>query len=142
MTVHTSLTNATTSVKVEVKDGDDVIKSHTGSTNEPFHFKVDSPKLWSPDSPKLYNVTVKVGEEEIQSYTGFRTIEKGKVDDVVRPLLNGEFVFMFGTLDQGFWPDGIYTPPTKEAMVYDLKLLKKLGFNMVRKHVSLPSINL
>lgn len=135
MTVHTSVTNTTSSLKVEVKDGDDVIKSHTGSANKPFHFTVDSPKLWSPDSPKLYNVTVKLGKEEIQSYTGFRTIEKGTVGGVVRPLLNDEFIFMFGTLDQGFWPDGIYTPPTKEAMVYDLKLLKKLGFNMVRKHI-------
>jgi hypothetical protein len=50
-------------------------------------------------------------------------------------LLNGEFTFVFGTLDQGYWPDGLHTPPTREAMVYDLKVLKDLGFNMVRKHV-------
>lgn len=79
---------------------------------------------------------MKLGNDKVQSYTGFRTISKGEVDGVVRPLLNGEFVFMFGTLDQGYWPDGLYTPPTKEAMVYDLEVLKKLGFNMVRKHVS------
>lgn len=77
-----------------------------------------------------------MGDEEVHSYVGFRTIAKGKVDGVVRPLLNGEFIFMFGTLDQGYWPDGLYTPPTREAMVYDLKFLKDLGFNMVRKHVS------
>lgn len=74
--------------------------------------------------------------DHVRSYTGFRTISKGVVDGVVRPLVNGDFKFIFGTLDQGFWPDGIYTPPNREAMVYDLHVLKKLGFNMVRKHVS------
>ena len=136
MTVHTSSSNSTSSVKVSIKDGDEVLKNQTGTANKPFHFTVDSPKLWSPESPKLYNVTVTLGNETIESYTGFRTISKGTVDGVVRPLLNGKFVFMFGTLDQGYWPDGLYTPPTKEAMEDDLKLLKRLGFNMVRKHVS------
>jgi beta-galactosidase/beta-glucuronidase len=77
-----------------------------------------------------------MGMDVVNSYTGFRTISKGVVDGVVRPLLNGEFIFMFGTLDQGYWPDGIYTPPNREAMVYDLEVLKSLGFNMLRKHVS------
>ena len=75
-------------------------------------------------------------QDEVISYTGFRTISKGKVEGVTRHLLNGKFVFQFGTLDQGFWPDGLYTPPNREAMVYDLKILKQFGFNMVRKHVS------
>lgn len=78
-----------------------------------------------------------MGADHVRSYTGFRTISKGTVDGIVRPLVNGQFTFMFGTLDQGYWPDGIYTPPNREAMVYDLRVLKKLGFNMVRKHVSL-----
>lgn len=102
----------------------------------PFLFSVSSPKLWSPDTPNLYDVTVTMGTDEITSYTGFRSVTKGSVDGVTRPLLNGEFVFLFGTLDQGFWPDGIYTPPNREAMVYDLQVLKRLGFNMLRKHVS------
>lgn len=76
-----------------------------------------------------------MGNDEIASYTGFRTISKGEVDGIVRPLLNGEFIFQFGTLDQGFWPDGLYTPPNREAMVFDLQTLKSLGFNMLRKHV-------
>jgi hypothetical protein len=77
-----------------------------------------------------------MGRDVITSYTGFRTIKKGELDGVMRPLLNDELVFIFGTLDQGYWPDGIYTPPSKEAMVYDLQVLKNLGFNMVRKHLS------
>ncbi|KAJ5629189.1 hypothetical protein N7528_002846 [Penicillium herquei] len=139
MTVHTSAANTTSSALVVVKDGDNVVATHRGPTNQPFQFKVDSPRLWSPDSPKLYNITVTLGKDKVQSYTGFRTIAKGTVDGVVRPLLNGEFIFMFGTLDQGFWPDGIYTPPTKEAMVYDLEMLKRLGFNMVRKHIKVEN---
>lgn len=139
MTVHTSSANITTSVQVVVHDGENVVATYRGPTNQPFQFKVDSPKLWSPSSPNLYNITVTLGKDQVQSYTGFRTISKGTVDGVVRPLLNGEFIFMFGTLDQGFWPDGIYTAPTKEAMVYDLQMLKNLGFNMVRKHVSMTT---
>ncbi|KAJ6144396.1 hypothetical protein N7470_008291 [Penicillium chermesinum] len=113
ITVHTAA-NVSTSVQVVVHDGDHVVATHRGPTNRPFQFKVVSPKL---------------------CYTGFRTIERGTVNGVVRPLLNDEFIFLFATLDQGYWPDGIYTPPTKEAMVYDLQLLKKLGFNTVRKHI-------
>jgi hypothetical protein len=76
-----------------------------------------------------------MGNDEIRSYTGFRTISRGVLGGIQRPLLNGEFIFQFGTLDQGYWPDGLYTPPSREAMVYDLQVLKRLGFNAVRKHV-------
>ncbi|KAJ4327892.1 hypothetical protein N0V84_001703 [Fusarium piperis] len=110
--------------------------SHSGVTDQEFTFTVESPKPWWPDSPVLYNFTVTLGSgDKVHSYTGFRTITKGKVEGVTRPLLNGEFVFQFGTLDQGFWPDGLYTPPNREAMIYDLQLLKQFGFNSVRKHI-------
>lgn len=69
--------------------------------NTAHSFVIDSPQLWSPNTPTLYNITVKLGSDTVQSYTGFRTISKGEVNGVQRPLLNGEFVFMFGTLDQG-----------------------------------------
>lgn len=133
ITVH-SASGTPTPVQVSIEGID---MSHDGTSDVPFQFSVPSPKLWSPASPTLYNLTVKLGEDEVSSYTGFRTIAKGEVDGIVRPLLNGEFIFQFGTLDQGFWPDGIYTPPSREAMVYDLQVLKQLGFNMVRKHVGL-----
>ena len=112
--------------------------THKCATGD-FSFTVDNPKLWSPDSPNLYDIEITVGSDKFTSYTGFRTISRGVVDGIERPLLNGEFIFFFGTLDQGFWPDGIYTPPTLEAMVYDLKILKKLGYNGLRKHVSIES---
>ena len=106
-----------------------------GNTNEPFLFKLEDAELWSPDSPNLYNVTVKLGDDTVETYMGFRTVSQGIVDDIPRPLLNGEFIFQISTLDQGYWPDGIYSPPSVEAMLFDLKLLKDTGFNMVRKHV-------
>jgi hypothetical protein len=81
-------------------------------------------------------VTVTLGDDVVSSYTAFRTVSRGEVNGIQRPLLNGEFVFQFGTLDQGYWPDGLYTPPNREAMEYDLKMLKDLGFNMLRKHVN------
>ncbi|KAF2278897.1 putative hydrolase [Westerdykella ornata] len=113
-------------------DKSEPIAKGTGST---LTFNVDSPKLWSPDSPNLYDMEIKYGNDTIKSYIGFRTISRGVVEGVERPLLNGEFVFQFGTLDQGFWPDGIYTAPSVEAMTYDLETLKKIGYNMVRKHI-------
>ncbi|KAH8203857.1 hypothetical protein TruAng_002034 [Truncatella angustata] len=128
--------NHSNSVSISVLDADgEVVGSYKGPANQALSFVVDSPELWSPDSPTLYNISVTVGSDEVTSYTGFRTISKGTVDGIQRPLLNGEFFFHFGTLDQGFWPDGIYTPPNREAMVFDLQYLKSLGFNMLRKHI-------
>ncbi|KAM4058810.1 glycosyl hydrolases family 2, sugar binding domain-containing protein [Hirsutella rhossiliensis] len=112
-----------------------VVARRRGNADTELQFEVDNPELWEPSSPTLYNMTIKMGEDEVQSYTGFRTISKGLVNGIQRPLLNGDFVFLFGTLDQGYWPDGLYTPPSREAMIYDLKMLKSLGFNMVRKHI-------
>ena len=116
-----------------------ILATQAGPVGHPIVFKVPSPKLWSPDTPVLYPVTVSVGFDLVRSYVGFRTIEKGILDGVARFVLNGEPVFMIGTLDQGFWPDGLYTPPNLDAMVWDLKLLKKLGFNMLRKHVKVET---
>ncbi|PLN81896.1 putative hydrolase [Aspergillus taichungensis] len=138
VTVH-SATGESSPVVVTVKDGDKEVASHKGDSDKQFTFQVSKPKLWSPGSPTLYNVTVTLGDDKVQSYTGFRTIAKGEVGGIVRPMLNGEFTFMFGTLDQGYWPDGLYTPPNREAMVYDLKVLKGLGFNMVRKHIKVET---
>ncbi|ORY65107.1 glycoside hydrolase superfamily [Pseudomassariella vexata] len=138
MTVLSSGASESVSVSV-LDDSGNVVASHDATSNEPFSFVVDSPQLWSPDSPTLYNLTVSMGGDEVTSYTGFRTISSGEVNGVLRPLLNGKFLFQFGTLDQGFWPDGLYTPPNREAMVYDLKVLKDLGANMLRKHIKVEN---
>ncbi|KAK4889126.1 hypothetical protein LTR27_012029 [Elasticomyces elasticus] len=129
--------NSSAQVQITVIDRktNTTVATHNGASNVECTFSVQDVSLWSPDSPTLYDITVTLGDDVVTSYTGFRTIARGEVDGIERPLLNGEFVFQFGTLDQGFWPDGIYLPPNKEAMVYDLQTLKKLGFNMLRKHI-------
>jgi beta-galactosidase/beta-glucuronidase len=130
--------NSSTSVSITVYDqgSTNVAATFNGSANAPITFKIPSPKLWSPESPNLYNVTIKLGNDVVSSYTGFRSISRGAVNGIQRILLNDQVVLPFGTLDQGYWPDGIYTPPTYEAMVFDIQTLKDLGMNMVRKHVS------
>jgi len=99
-------------------------------------------KLWTPDDPFLYDVKVSVLDAQgkvvdtITSYFGMRKSGLAKDDKgVLRLMLNNKFVFQVGFLDQGFWPDGLYTPATDEAMRYDIEMTKKLGMNMARKHV-------
>jgi hypothetical protein len=98
--------------------------------------KIPNAKLWSAESPHLYDITVKANGDEVHSYFGMRKIEVKKDDKGVnRIYLNNNAIFMAGPLDQGFWPDGIYTAPTDEALKYDIEITKKLGFNTTRKHV-------
>lgn len=106
-----------------------------GTTGEPLVLPLAQPHLWSPDDPFLYDLEVRVGRDLVGSYFGMRSIEVKKVDGTPRTLLNGSPVFMMATLDQGFWPDGLYTAPTDEALAFDLRMHKKMGFNAVRKHI-------
>ena len=98
-------------------------------------------KLWTPDSPFLYGLKVDLMkgdrvDDSVRSYVGLRKIAVGPDEKgVTRLLLNGKPVFQVGPLDQGFWPDGLYTAPTDEALRYDVEITRKLGFNMTRKHV-------
>ncbi|KAK8068987.1 glycoside hydrolase superfamily [Apiospora phragmitis] len=126
MQVATSGGNDKVSISIVGDEGVSIM-SHEASGNTPIEFVVDSPKLWSP--------RLTYSDDEVTSYTGFRTVSVGEVNGIVRPLINGKFFFHFGTLDQGYWPDGLHTPPSREAMVYDLEVLKSLGLNMVRKHI-------
>jgi len=121
-------------VSFEVGPGE--VRSVAGVT-----LAADGLDLWAPDHPKLYNldVVLSAGGEEIdrvRSYFGVRSIELGKnAKGVTQLFLNGEPCFMVGTLDQGFWPDGLYTAPTDEALKYDIEMTKAMGFNTIRKHV-------
>jgi Glycosyl hydrolases family 2, sugar binding domain/Glycosyl hydrolases family 2 len=113
----------------------------TGKPGEPLRVTVPNPRLWTPEDPYLYNLTVRlVGAsgkvvDEVKSYGGLRTISKVK-DPQGRPriALNGKITFLHGPLDQGYWPDGIYTAPTDDALRFDLERTKALGMNFVRKH--------
>ncbi|MER6433433.1 PA14 domain-containing protein [Streptomyces sp900105245] len=111
------------------------VATATGRTGEPLTLKIPHARLWSPDDPYLYDLKVSVGQDRVGSYFGMRSISVRKVNGVPRTVLNGKPVFMMATLDQGFWPDGLYTAPSDEALAYDLKMHKRMGFNSVRKHI-------
>jgi beta-galactosidase/beta-glucuronidase len=105
---------------------------------------IEAPRLWSPDDPFLYDVEITLRwwndptrvHDRVRSYFGMRSIDVGPDDSgTMRLRLNGKPLFQIGTLDQGFWPDGLYTAPTDEALRYDIEITKRLGFNAIRKHV-------
>ena len=95
----------------------------------------ENPKKWSPESPFVYNFTIKCGDDEVKSYFALRKIEAKIVDGTPRLCLNGEPYVFTGLLDQGYFPDGIFLPPTSEGYEYDIKRCKEMGFNMLRKHI-------
>ncbi|SDF80398.1 Glycosyl hydrolases family 2 [Lentzea fradiae] len=124
------------SVTAEVRSGGQVVGRQTGTTGTSLRVPVPNARLWSPDDPFLYDLRVTLGSgDAVTGYFGMRSLGKAMVGGVMRPLLNGKFVFQQGTLDQGYWPDGLYTAPTDEALRFDLERQKALGFNMVRKHI-------
>ncbi|MGW0518860.1 AbfB domain-containing protein [Crossiella sp. NPDC003009] len=124
-------------VEVVVRDGDRVVGRGSGRPGAAISVAVPGARLWSPDDPFLYGVEVRLngGQDVVGSYFGMRSVGLGVVDGVTRPLLNGRFGYQMGTLDQGYWPDGIYTAPTDEALRFDIQAHKDLGFNTIRKHI-------
>ena len=99
---------------------------------------VEMLRLWSPEAPTLYDVRVTLGEDHITSYAAMRSIGVGEDEDgVPRLLLNGKPYFQNGVLDQGYFPDGLYTAPSDDALVFDIQLMKDMGFNMLRKHIKI-----
>jgi hypothetical protein len=144
----------TMTARVEVFEGTEVIQSAQISDQRqgrgPGNAEAISPRIslrvpgarpWTPDSPFLYGLRVTLEADgrpvdTVSSYFGMRKIALGKDSQgVTRILLNNQFVFQVGFLDQGFWPDGLYTAPTDAALRYDLEMTKRLGMNMCRKHV-------
>ena len=97
--------------------------------------KINNPEYWSPENPYLYNVTIKTDCDEIKSYFAFRTLEIKSINGINRLCLNGKPYFFHGLLDQGYWSDGIYTPASDKAFIDDIMFAKKMGFNMLRKHI-------
>ena len=114
-----------------------------GKTGADIVLKIRNPRLWSPANPYLYNLKILLKDSNqnidiLRSYFGMRKISLGKDETgKTRIMLNNKFVFQVGPLDQGFWPDGIYTAPTDQALRYDIEITKLLGFNMTRKHVKI-----
>lgn len=99
--------------------------------------KVAEPEFWSPENPKLYNLTVRAGEDEVKSYFALRTVAIEEINGKKRITLNGKPYFFHGLLDQGYWADGLYTPEGPEAFGKDIAAMKSLGFNTLRKHIKI-----
>jgi hypothetical protein len=124
--------------RVTALDGAQTIASAEGKAGEQIVLKIPDAKLWSPESPFLYDLDITLGDDSVKSYFGMRKISIGKDEKgILRPMLNNKYVHMHGPLDQGYWPDGIYTAPTDEALKFDIEMTKKFGFNMTRKHIKI-----
>jgi len=110
--------------------------SFIGRTNKPVEVRPEEFHPWSPEDPHLYRFSVRLGDDEVKSYFGMRkfSVEKDS-KGTPRLFLNGSAYFHNGLLDQGYWPDGLYTAPTDEKMVYDIETMKAMGFNCLRKHI-------
>ena len=129
-------------VKVSVLDGNKVVATGSGLSNSEMEVQMPADvKLWTPDSPYIYNLAITFNQngkevDKVSSYTAMRSIGTARdKEGVLRFTLNGKQIFHFGPLDQGWWPDGLYTPPSYEAMIYDIDKTKEMGFNMIRKHI-------
>ena len=137
-------TSASCTVTLTVKDGDNTIVEQTGPSNQTFTLPIPSAKLWSPDEPNLYDLEITAKEQgqevdKVSGYFGMRKFSRAMIDGHPAVLLNNKPLYMYGPLDQGWWPDGLLTPPSYEAMVYDLQVMKDFGMNMVRKHIKLEN---
>jgi hypothetical protein len=141
VTVHTGGNSEGDRIELSCSDGKAAVAAARGKPGEPIELAVPDGKLWTPDAPFLYDLRVELLRQDkvvdgVESYFGLRSVAvapDGK--GVPRILLNGKPLFQLGPLDQGFWPDGLYTAPTDEALKFDIDTTKKLGFNMTRKHV-------
>lgn len=139
--VCTKNTESSDIVEVKLKDNNKVIASAKGVAGQTLDISIPNAKLWSPESPFLYDLDVAIIErgktvDKVSSYAAMRKVSKKRdANGIIRMQLNNKDIFHFGPLDQGWWPDGLYTAPTDEALKYDIVKTKDLGYNMIRKHV-------
>ena len=130
---------AGTQMFVEAYAGARRVARSVAGAGVPLNVKIPAAHLWSPSDPFLYTfkvgLTGRHGGDRAESYAGLRSIGLKTIDGRQRIVLNGKPTFLLGTLDQGYWPDGIYTAPTDDALKFDLQKTKDLGFNTIRKHI-------
>jgi len=128
-------------VEVSLKDAGRTLTTVKSAVGQSIEIPVSDPKLWSPESPFLYDIEINLYsdnklQDKVKSYTAMRKISTRRDSNgIVRLQLNNKDYFQFGPLDQGWWPDGLYTAPSDEALVYDIQKTKDFGYNMIRKHV-------
>ena len=127
-------------LNLEIFDGVDKVMDTKIKANAKVELSLgENFKTWSPGCPHLYDLTVKLASgDRVKTYFGMRKVEMKKVGKFQRVFLNNEELeFQIGLLDQGYWPDGILTAPTDEALKWDIEQTKKMGFNMIRKHIKI-----
>jgi len=144
VTANTVAAPAGATVIAEALDGRRPVARATGTPGRAFALPIPHARLWSPADPFLYGLRIRLAsgstvEDRVQSYFGMRSISLGRVAGAVRILLNGHFLFESGALDQGYWPDGLYTPPTDAALRFDLTSAHALGYDMVRMHAKVEA---
>ena len=134
------------SLEVSLLFKDDELMKLKGFSNSEIVFNIPDKHFhpWSPSEPNIYSFNINLFDnnqkiiDSIISYTTLRKVEQKKdKNGIYRIYLNNKPLFNMGTLDQGYWPDGLYTPPSEEAMIYDINKLKELGFNTIRKHIKI-----
>ncbi len=122
--------------EIEIYDGDRLIHSER-TAYDLIHIDIKDPVLWTPDNPKLYTIKIRTKHDEVSSYFGLRTVRIEEVDGIKRILLNDKPFFFHAILDQGYFPEGIYTPNTEKDYEEDILRIKELGFNTIRKHIKI-----
>jgi len=128
-------------VRITAFDGKNQVAQKEAAVNDQVSLALENPKLWSTKSPFLYDLKIELlrkGKviDQAASYFAMRKSSMARDQNgIQRMLLNNEFVFQYGPLDQGWWPDGLYTAPTEEALTFDIIKTKEMGFNMIRKHI-------
>ncbi|WP_321518575.1 sugar-binding domain-containing protein [uncultured Bacteroides sp.] len=137
-----NIASASDLIEVGVYDGDKLVSIGRGTNGEAVEVSMpEDAKLWSPEAPFLYSLKVSLNNggklvDRVESYAAMRKYSSGRdTNGIVRLELNNKPLFQFGPLDQGWWPDGLYTAPTDEALRFDIQKTKDLGFNMIRKHI-------
>jgi beta-galactosidase/beta-glucuronidase len=144
LSIEASVTeNATAAdvVEVTLRDGAEVVARARSVAGQPIDLHLGNVKLWSPEDPFLYDMEITLSSggkvvDRVKSYSAMRKVSTQKdARGIVRLQLNNKDYFQFGPLDQGWWPDGLYTAPTDEALAYDIVKTKEFGYNMIRKHV-------
>ena len=129
------------SILANISFEEKVVSTFRFACNSVGIIRIDNPKLWSTENPNLYNIDLEILREgkktgKVQSYFGMRKIEVAEDKNGTKQIfLNNKPVFQLGLLDQGWWPDGLYTAPTDEALKFDIEMAKEMGFNVIRKHV-------
>ena len=140
MTLRAKVTGKGDFVACVLDNGSEVIRASVtvgdGERDVRLVLDVDDPHLWSPEDPHLYGVVAAFGSDVVRSYCALRSVRvHADARGVPRVYLNGRPIFLRGVLDQGYWPDGLMTPPSDEALEHDIRAMRDLGFNMLRMHL-------